>query len=146
MVPMRAEDDRLVLELLASLPSIMPTTLRVANFANLRRRVAVEADRKGIALKPRVSAILSIWSTVLPMVAPIFCPISVVTQLARAKCLLARRELHLLIFPSPGASDHVPSIARCGRGVNDDGRNGSVLCGVLVLVGPAAVVGERFAP
>ena len=54
-------------------------------------------------------------------------------------------ELQLRIFLAPGTAHDVVAVAGGRRGVDDDDGLGAHARGFFVLVGPAAVVGERFA-
>ena len=54
-------------------------------------------------------------------------------------------QLQLRIFLALRAAQHVVAVARGGRGVEDQNRLGAHARGFFVLVGPAAVVGERAA-
>ncbi len=58
---------------------------------------------------------------------------------------LTGRELQLWIFAAPGASHYIPTVARGGRGVDDENSFRAMPRGLLVFIGPAAVVGERAA-
>src|SRR5260221_14453217 len=46
---------------------------------------------------------------------------------------------------APGIADHLPTVAGEGGAMDYEGADGAVARGLFELVGPAAVIGKRFA-
>ena len=130
---------------LASLPSILPITLRVSTVRTLAgTRPRIRSGKIDGAEARRIGAFQQLIHRGADggrdLLADLFGHPSGEGQRG-----LTGSQLHFLIFATPGGSHHFPAVAGRRRGVDDDHGGGAVTRGFFVFIGPAAVVGERRA-
>ena len=122
----------------------MPTTLGDWKRRTVLSTCALRRTGSSTALKPRLPAAVISVSRFMPAAAKSLRATSSWIQLAASSCgILSSRRIGLLA--GVGVAHDVPAVAGEVGAVDDERADRAHARGLLELVGPAAVVGERLA-